>query len=212
MPGASTTIVVCARLTTSTSDCPAPTVSIRMKPYPAASKTWLKASVCSANPPSAPREAMERMKICLSSCKSSMRTRSPRIAPPVKGLDGSTAMMATFFSGSRRRNSRVSAFTNVLLPEPGGPVMPILCAVPVSRKSSSSAAMPASVPFSTWLKMRERASLLPFLSESIKAEVIPTLSFLQLHGCLCRLHACLCPVRRPCRPRGRVNFECHLRG
>ena len=49
-------------------------------------------------------------------------TWSPRSAPPVARLEGSTAMIATVFP--RLRISAVSASTSVLLPAPGGPVMP----------------------------------------------------------------------------------------
>ncbi len=62
MPGASTTMVVCARRAISTSDWPAPTVSTRTMSNPAASSTWVTAAVARAMPPTAPREAIERMK------------------------------------------------------------------------------------------------------------------------------------------------------
>ena len=46
-----------------------------------------------ASPPRLPRLAMLRMKTPGSPASSCMRMRSPRIAPPVNGLVGSTAMM-----------------------------------------------------------------------------------------------------------------------
>ena len=51
--------------------------------------------VARARPPSCPRVAMLRMKTSGSAKCACMRTRSPRIAPPVNGLVGSTAMTPT---------------------------------------------------------------------------------------------------------------------
>ena len=51
-----------------------------------------------------------------------MRIRSPRMAPPEKGLVGSTAIMPTVCPCWRAW--AVSASVMVLLPAPGGPVMP----------------------------------------------------------------------------------------
>ena len=59
-----------------------------------------------------------------------MRIRSPRIAPPEKGLVGSTATMATV--RPRLRSWLASLSTSVDLPAPGGPVMPTTWARPVS--------------------------------------------------------------------------------
>ena len=53
---------------------------------------------------------------------SCIRTRSPRIAPPVNGDDGSIASTATSMSSDRRWP--ISALVSVLLPAPGAPVMP----------------------------------------------------------------------------------------
>ena len=80
------------------------------------------------SPPAAPRVPMERMNTPGSSVWRAMRTRSPRIAPPVNGLDGSTATTATVLPRSRK--PRIIADTSVDLPAPGGPVTPITCAVP----------------------------------------------------------------------------------
>jgi hypothetical protein len=59
-----------------------------------------------------------------------MRMRSPRIAPPLNGDDGSTATIAT--RSVVARYAPASRFTSVLLPPPGGPVMPTISACPVS--------------------------------------------------------------------------------
>src|SRR5713226_354188 len=48
-----------------------------------------------ASPPRFPRVAIERIKTPLSRLSVCIRIRSPRIAPPENGLDGSTAMMPT---------------------------------------------------------------------------------------------------------------------
>ena len=58
-----------------------------------------------------------------------MRTRSPRIAPPVNGLDGSTASTPT--RCPRPRSTRTSSLVSVDLPTPGEPVSPMICAWPV---------------------------------------------------------------------------------
>ena len=57
-----------------------------------------------------------------------MRTRSPSSAPPVIGLDGSTAITATVRPALR--TSAISDATSVDLPAPGGPVIPTRCALP----------------------------------------------------------------------------------
>ena len=64
-----------------------------------------------------------------------MRIRSPRIAPPEKGDDGSTAMMPTF--RPRARALRASAAVSVDLPAPGEPVRPVTRAPPVRGKTSA---------------------------------------------------------------------------
>ena len=61
-PGTSTTAVVSAARTMSTSSWPTPTVSMRITSKPAASRTSTASLVARARPPSAPRVAIERMK------------------------------------------------------------------------------------------------------------------------------------------------------
>src|SRR3989454_10126709 len=58
-----------------------------------------------------------------------MRIRSPRTAPPVKGLLGSTALTPTVCC--RSRITLTSASASVLLPVPGAPVNPTRYAFPV---------------------------------------------------------------------------------
>jgi hypothetical protein len=65
---------------------------------PAASRTRAASAVACASPPRKPRVAIERMKTPASAACPCMRMRSPRIAPPVKGLVGSTARIPTVWS------------------------------------------------------------------------------------------------------------------
>jgi hypothetical protein len=79
----------------STSLCPAPTVSRKTKSFPEASRTRVAWSVASASPPRWPRVPIERMNTSGSRKWSASRMRSPRSAPFVNGLDGSTEMTPT---------------------------------------------------------------------------------------------------------------------
>ena len=88
-----------------------------------------------------------------------MRMRSPRTAPPVKGLDGSTAMTPTLAPSAR--SLAVSLSTSVDLPAPGGPVTPSTCARPrrgwIERMISARPGM----RFSTRVMRRAKASRSP---------------------------------------------------
>ena len=53
-----------------------------------------------------------------------MRTRSPRMAPPENGDDGSTASTPTRPSASAARSRPTSALVSVDFPAPGAPVRP----------------------------------------------------------------------------------------
>ena len=96
---------------------------------PAASITSAACRAASESPPSAPREAIERMKTPGSRKCSERRIRSPSRAPRVNGLEGSIESTPT--SRSASRSSAVSAPISVLLPTPGGPVKPTIRALPV---------------------------------------------------------------------------------
>ena len=75
-------------------------------------------------PPKEPRVAKERMNtLGLVNC-SAMRMRSPSKEPKLNGEVGSMANTAMYFPWALQWFS--SAFTKVLLPAPGGPVMPIM--------------------------------------------------------------------------------------
>ena len=82
----------------------------------------MASGVARARPPRWPRVAIERMKTPGSVAWSCMRTRSPRMAPPVNGDDGS--MASTVTSSSRARRWPMIELVSVDLPAPGEPVMP----------------------------------------------------------------------------------------
>ena len=131
-PGTSVTTETSAVRMMSTSSWPTPTVSMTMTFLPAASRTSAASPVARANPPSCPRVAMLRMKTPSSLACACIRSRSPRTAPPVNGLVGSTAMTPTV--DERSRMCATSRSTSVLLPAPGGPVTPTRYARPVRGK------------------------------------------------------------------------------
>ena len=89
---------------------------------PAASRSFCASAVARASPPRLPRVAMLRMNTPGSSVCACIRIRSPRTAPPVKGLVGSTATTPTV--APLFRIAAVSRSTSVLFPAPGGPVIP----------------------------------------------------------------------------------------
>jgi hypothetical protein len=96
-PGTETTTTVWASAATSISSWPTPTVSTSTSSLPMASITVTTSAVARERPPRLPRVAMERMKTPSSRAWSCMRMRSPRMAPPEKGLVGSTATTPTVF-------------------------------------------------------------------------------------------------------------------
>jgi hypothetical protein len=73
---------VSASAATSTSDCPAPTVSTTTTSKPAASSRSTMRRAGFASPPGCPREASERMNTASAAPDSAMRMRSPSTAPP----------------------------------------------------------------------------------------------------------------------------------
>src|SRR6266508_718906 len=84
--------------------------------------------------------------------------RSPRIAPPVKGEEGSTATIPTVLP--RRRYAWARRCARVDLPAPGGPVMPKTRARPVRGKRGHR--IPGAPPFlSTALIARPMARACP---------------------------------------------------
>src|ERR1017187_7053868 len=159
MPGTSTTTVTCARPAISTSSWPTPTVSMMTKSLPAQSMSRTRSAVARASPPTDPRVAMERMNMPGSAWCCCMRMRSPKIAPPVMRLVGSIARMATVFPWLRR--AVASASTSVLLPAPGGPVIPTMRACPANSSNSRSVSSACGSRFSMPVAARASARASP---------------------------------------------------
>ena len=157
--GTRATTVVSASLMMSSSVCPTPTVSMMIHPNPKASSSLITSPVARARPPRLPRVAMLRMKTSGSSVWVCIRIRSPRTAPPVNGLDGSTAMIPT--DSPSPRSKVVSRSTSVDLPAPGGPVIPSTWARPVRANTARMISGISGVRFSTRVMRRARASRSP---------------------------------------------------
>jgi hypothetical protein len=91
-----------------------------------------------ATPPSVPEEGDGRMKPLGSADNFDMRVLSPRIEPPVRVDDGSTASTATLWPCAVRLEPSVSMVVD--LPTPGTPVMPTRKALPVCGNSACTSA------------------------------------------------------------------------
>ena len=87
---------------TAVSDWPTPTVSTMMTSKPAASQTSMASRVRRATPPRVPPDGDGRMNAAGSRDRSFMRVLSPRIEPPERLEDGSTARTATTVAGGRQ--------------------------------------------------------------------------------------------------------------
>src|SRR4051812_26051378 len=95
-----------------------------MSNLPVASRTRVTLRVAAATAPTDPRLARLRTKTSgRAAIERSILTRSPSTAPPLIGLDGSTAITATRAPSSE--NASIRRPTSVLLPAPGGPVTPM---------------------------------------------------------------------------------------
>ena len=113
-------------------------------------------------PPSAPREASERTYTPGSAWWPSIRMRSPRMAPPEKGLLGSTASTPTVLPCER--STLMSTATSVLLPLPGLPVRPSTVGrgLPLSpARTDWSSACPSAPPVSTSVMALDNARISP---------------------------------------------------
>src|SRR5215813_851783 len=148
MPGTRTTTVVWAIWATSISSWPTPTVSTKTTSRPIASITRMQSPVARDRPPRLPLVARDRMNTPESVAWPCIRMRSPRIAPPVNELVGSTAITPTVFPSLR--NAATSRSTMVDLPEPGGPVIPITYARPVRGKRARSSSVARGSASSMW--------------------------------------------------------------
>src|SRR5690606_17066866 len=107
---------------TVTSDWPTPTVSTSTTSNPAASMRIIVSRVARATPPNVPAEGEGRTNAFGSVARRVIRVLSPRMLPPVRTEEGSTASTATLCP--RPVSMLPSASTNVDLPTPGTPVMP----------------------------------------------------------------------------------------
>ena len=130
---------------------------------PKASNTLTIPGTASAKPPACPRVAIERIKAPASDA-SSIRTRSPRIAPPVKGDDGSTAKTAGLYSDVAKSLAREAV--RVDFPAPGAPVIPITCDLSERLCVTSATCSAAAPPLSTSVKSRPTERLSPLLAFS----------------------------------------------
>src|SRR5579863_9134524 len=105
-----------------------------------------------------------------------MRMRSPRIAPPEYGLDGSTAITPTVFCSPR---SIVMIWSqSVLLPTPGAPVTPTMSARPARGAISLINSVPC--PLSTRLAARASARWSPVRTPRISSAADSSMGMLAL--------------------------------
>jgi hypothetical protein len=127
-------------------------------------------NVAAAKPPNCPRVASDRINTPGSPWCSCMRMRSPRMAPRVQALLGSTARMPTVLFWLRK--TRAKAAANVLFPAPGGPVSPISGFCPAKGKAVFISSRPGCVPFSIQVAARAKARRSPcrICSHSFPAE------------------------------------------
>ena len=146
-PGCSTSTTVSDIERIPISLWPVPTVSMKTTSFPEASRRRAAWSVASARPPSWPRVPIERMKTPGSRKCSESRIRSPRMAPWVNGLVGSTEITPAVRPSERTLPT--SAETRVDFPTPGAPVTPTTCARPVSGKSRRTSSRASGSPCST---------------------------------------------------------------
>ena len=98
-----------------------------------------------------------------------IRIRSPRIAPPLKGLVGSTASTPTVRPSSRQTAVKRSA--RVLLPTPGAPVSPTTRACPVLGKSAPTSAADSGASRSTVEMARATARRSPATTAAANSAV-----------------------------------------
>ncbi|PWC75614.1 hypothetical protein TSH64_12310 [Azospirillum sp. TSH64] len=123
---------------TAVSDWPTPTVSTTITSKPAASQTSIASRVRRATPPSVAPAGEGRMKAAGSRDRSTIRVLSPKIEPPVRCDDGSTASTATLCPSPMTCSPNASM--KVDLPTPGTPEMPSRTELPVWGSSASSSA------------------------------------------------------------------------
>ena len=89
------------------------------------------------------------------------------MAPPLKGLDGSTAI--TPIDRPAARQSSMTRSHRVLLPLPGDPVMPTTVALPARPRTSRSSVVTAGSRSSAMRMARARARTSPASRRSVKS-------------------------------------------
>src|SRR3954447_9111383 len=135
-PGATSSRNRSTMSATATSDWPTPIVSTITTSKPNASHSSMASRVRRATPPSWVPPGEGRMNASGWRDSSAMRVLSPRIEPPVRELDGSTASTAARWP--RPTRCRPNASMNVDLPTPGEPLMPMRTEPPVDGSTASS--------------------------------------------------------------------------
>ena len=120
---------------TTVSDCPTPTVSMKITSNPAASHSTIVSRVLRATPPSDPAEGEGRMKTSGLPEMLSMRVLSPRIEPPLRSDEGSMASTASLCRSEV--TMLPTASMKVDFPAPGTPVMPMRTDFPACGRQRS---------------------------------------------------------------------------
>ena len=120
---------------TAVSDCPTPTVSMKMTSNPAASHSTIVSRVFRATPPSDPAEGEGLTKTEGLLQMLSMRVLSPRIEPPLRSDEGSMASTASLWRSPATMLPMASM--KVDLPAPGTPVMPMRTDFPACGRHAS---------------------------------------------------------------------------
>ena len=147
-PGAETRAVTSAMRIISISDWPTPTVSMITGSQPLAAMIRATAPAEAHRPPRRPRVAMDRMTTSSSRACCIIRTRSPWMAPPVMGEEGSTPITPIRLFWPRQ--CAMSLSVRVDLPAPGAPVMPATMAFSMEAPSREARSCSASgAPSST---------------------------------------------------------------
>ena len=135
---------------------------------PASSTAAAATGGCGGSGPTGRRDAMERMNTSRSPALARIRTRSPRIAPPVIGDDGSIA--TTQDRSVTLRASPTRAATRVDLPDPR-PVTPTRLRFAPQPHLAREGTLPRRCSVLDWV--RSRASARPWPSRAFAASATP---------------------------------------
>src|SRR5262245_47622633 len=173
-PGATSTRKRSTIAATLTSDWPTPTVSTSTTSKPAASHSSSTSRVLRATPPSVPPVGDGRTNASGERVSSSMRVLSPRIEPPLRVLDGSTASTATRWPWST--TCRPNASMKVDFPAPGAPEMPMRIEPPVCGRTSARIASASA----RWSARVDSASVIARASDRRSPATTPSASSLTI--------------------------------